>query len=107
MRKIPSASIPSRTRDIEKIVDKFVARVNDELRPKDVCITLKQSAREWFARNGFDDKLGARPLERLVRKELSGRLVDEILFGKLVSGGTVSVSAGKNKLSFSINAKTR
>ncbi len=81
---------------IEKIVDKFVGLANAELKARGVSVSLKPAARRWFAKNGFDEKLGARPLERLVRKEITERLVDEILFGKLSSGGgEVEVSCSK------------
>jgi ATP-dependent Clp protease ATP-binding subunit ClpA len=68
------------------------------LKPRSVEISIDESARDWFAKNGFDEKLGARPLERLIRREIVERLVDEVLFGALASGGKVLASCKNSKI---------
>lgn len=90
---------------MEKIVDKFIGLANAEFRTKDITIELDASARSWFARNGFNEKLGARPLERLIRREITEKAVDEILFGKLVSGGIIKVGADGESLKLNITGK--
>ncbi len=90
---------------IGKIVDKFIGLANAELKSRNVEVAIDASAREWLAKNGFDEKLGARPLERLIRKEIVERLVDEILFGRLSSsGGFVAVSCKGGKITTKIKA---
>ncbi len=83
---------------IEKVVDKFIAELDLLLLEKKVRITLKPAARKWLAKEGYDKKYGARPIARLIQKELHEKLVDEILFGRLETGGEASVSVARNKL---------
>ncbi len=73
------------------IAGKFINQLVLELQQRKIELKLSPAAFEWFAVNGFDPKMGARPLERLVRKQLQVPLADEILFGKLSGGGIVKV----------------
>ena len=80
------------------IVDKFVSRLQKQLGQKRVQLELSSGAREWLAKKGFDETMGARPMERLVNSELKNPLLDEILFGELTKGGKAKfrvVSSGK------------
>lgn len=84
------------------IVDKQVAKLRKDLKEKDIEIIIQPSARKWFALHGFEPKLGARPLERLIKLEIQEKLVDEILFGKLENGGHVKVGVKDKKINLII-----
>ncbi len=73
------------------IVDKCIAEMGKGLADKQVNQTLTPEARSWLAKEGYDAKLGARPLQRLLREALEDPLAGELLFGRLVKGGTVIV----------------
>ena len=87
------------------IVDKCIAEMGKGLADKKVNLTLTPEARSWLAKEGYDAKLGARPLQRLLREALEDPLAGEVLFGRLVKGGTVIVDApeeGGDKLVLSL-----
>jgi ATP-dependent Clp protease ATP-binding subunit ClpA len=83
-----------------KVVDKFVAEVEEQLRERRVSISLTESARAWLARKGYDPLFGARPMARVIQTELKDRIVDDLLFGALARGGHVTVDAGEERLVF-------
>lgn len=83
---------------IKLIVDKFIKELNAQIIEKRVIVRLEVSAKEWMAKNGFDAKYGARPMRRLIHEKIKKPLAQEILFGKLRDGGSVSVSERKNNL---------
>ena len=76
---------------VEGIVDKFIRQLNTQLKPKKVVVTLSDKAREYIAKIGYDKAMGARPLGRVISDKIKDPLVDEMLFGRLVQGGKVSV----------------
>ena len=76
---------------IKLIVDKFIKELNGQLAEKRVLVKLEESAKEWLAKNGFDSRYGARPMARLIHEKIKQPLAQEILFGKLVDGGSVVV----------------
>lgn len=76
---------------MERIVRKFVGEIADALRERNVRLTLTPRARQWFAEKGFDARMGARPLRRLLRSELEDVLAQELLFGSLAQGGSARV----------------
>jgi ATP-dependent Clp protease ATP-binding subunit ClpA len=76
---------------VARVVDKFVAELEHQLAEKHVTLELAPAAREWFVRKGYDKVFGARPMARLIEKELKRPLADHVLFGDLVDGGTVTV----------------
>jgi ATP-dependent Clp protease ATP-binding subunit ClpA len=76
---------------IELIVDKFIKELNGQLAEKRTLVRLTEDARMWLAKNGFDARYGARPMSRLIHEKIKQPLANEILFGKLTDGGTVSV----------------
>jgi ATP-dependent Clp protease ATP-binding subunit ClpA len=86
---------------IEKIVDKMVFELEAHLTEKDVSIDLSAKARSFLATKGFDPDYGARPLRRLIMREIGDVLTDEILFGRLTRGGTAKVDVKGKKLVFS------
>lgn len=81
---------------VEQVVDKLVAELEEQLTSKKVSLVLADSARQWLAIHGHDEKNGARPMRRLIDKEIRRKLADEILFGKLVGGGSVTIEANSN-----------
>jgi len=85
------------------VVNKFLFELEETLETKNVSLIVSESARKWFANHGYDNKMGARPMERLVEREIRKPLADELLFGKLSDGGTVKVSVKKDKISLEIS----
>jgi ATP-dependent Clp protease ATP-binding subunit ClpA len=88
---------------MERIVDKFIGELNEQMAPKKVFINISERLRNWLARKGYDPNYGARPLGRMIQKEIKDQLADEILFGKLVKGGVVFVDRGKDGLTFKMD----
>lgn len=94
----------SLTRELmSRIVLKFLNMFERELAARKVAFKVDALAVEWFAEHGFDAKMGARPLERLIRRELHEKTAEQLLFGSLRTGGklAVSVKSDQIKLSFS------
>jgi len=75
------------------VVDKFMLELEEQLALKDVSITISRAAREWLAEQGFDPKMGARPMKRVIQEQIKHPLADDLLFGKLAAGGVVNVYA--------------
>jgi len=73
------------------VVNKFLFDLESTLEEKNVSLIVSDKARDWFASHGYDNQMGARPMSRLIEKEIRKPLADELLFGKLVKGGTVKV----------------
>jgi ATP-dependent Clp protease ATP-binding subunit ClpA len=86
---------------VRRIVQKFIAQLGQRLTDRKVTIEVTEAAADWLAEKGYDAKLGARPLARLIQKELEEPLADEVLFGKLAKGGRVTVATADGKLTFS------
>jgi ATP-dependent Clp protease ATP-binding subunit ClpA len=87
---------------METIVGKFVLQLEAQLAERRVAIVLEPEARSWLGTKGFDTIYGARPLGRVIQKEVRDRLTDEVLFGQLENGGTVTIGldAAADALSF-------
>ncbi|MDN3407827.1 MULTISPECIES: ATP-dependent Clp protease ATP-binding subunit ClpA [Pseudoalteromonas] len=85
---------------ILQVVDKFVVELQAQLDKKSVNLELTSKAREWLADKGYDKAMGARPMARVIQEDLKKQLANEILFGELISGGTVKVSVKDKKLRF-------
>jgi len=79
------------------VVNKFLFDLESILEEKNVSLIVSDKARDWFASHGYDNQMGARPMSRLIEKEVRKPLADQLLFGKLVKGGTVKVGV-KNDL---------
>lgn len=86
---------------MEKVVDKFIAELKEQLSVKKIELTLSETARIWLANKGYNPDYGARPLARLIQVEIKDKLSDEILFGKLEKGGQVTIDLEQEKLAFS------
>lgn len=87
---------------IGKIVDKELLEVERQLLDKNVQLQVDKSARVWLAKHGYDVKMGARPLARLIQEEIKRGLADELLFGELKDGGKVVITEQEDALSFEI-----
>jgi ATP-dependent Clp protease ATP-binding subunit ClpA len=85
---------------METIVDKFILQLESQLTDRKVAITLTPAARAWLAKAGYDRVFGARPLARVIQKEVRDVLTDQILFGELEHGGTVTIDAADDRLAF-------
>ena len=85
---------------VEKVVDKFLIQLEAQLADKHVSIVLSDDARQYLAKKGYDPAMGARPLARIIQEEIKRPLAEEILFGKLVNGGTVTIEFIDDKLDF-------
>ncbi|WP_439521542.1 ATP-dependent Clp protease ATP-binding subunit ClpA [Marivita sp.] len=83
---------------ILQVVEKFVLQLEAQLMDRNVTIELTKPAAEWLADKGYDDKMGARPLGRVIQEEIKKPLAEELLFGKLAKGGVVRVSIKDGKL---------
>ena len=84
--------------DVERVVDKFVNELREQLIDKHVTIELTEAAREWLARQGFDPLYGARPMARLIQQKIREPLAEEILFGKLQNGGEAIADLRDNEI---------
>jgi ATP-dependent Clp protease ATP-binding subunit ClpA len=93
------AALP--TEVIVQIVDKFIRELEGQLKERNVTFEATDAAKQWLARKGFDPVFGARPMARLIQKELKDPLADEILFGKLKQGGKVGIDLKDGALIFS------
>jgi ATP-dependent Clp protease ATP-binding subunit ClpA len=81
---------------IERVVDKLIVEVEAQLEKKGVSILLDDEARRWLAQKGYDPKMGARPMARLIQEQIKRPLAEELLFGKLAVGGTVKIGVSKD-----------
>jgi ATP-dependent Clp protease ATP-binding subunit ClpA len=93
----------SLSRDVVcQIVDKFMGELNSQVKDKNIEIVLENLSREWLADHGFDKKMGARPLGRLIDTKIKSPLSRRMLFGDLKDGGRVNVFVNNNELDFAI-----
>jgi len=91
---IPFGSLP--TPVVHQVVQKFVMQLEAQLAERGVTFDLSQDAVEWLADKGYDERMGARPLARVIQEHIKKQLADEVLFGKLRKGGTVKVTVEKD-----------
>src|SRR6201994_409356 len=82
---------------IAKVVEKFVLQLEAQLADRDVTIELSEEAANWLIKHGYDEQMGARPMARVIQEHIKKPLADEVLFGKLKSGGPVRVIAVKDE----------
>ena len=82
---------------ILRVVDKFLMNLEEQLHEKKVDATFTPALKEHLAKTGFDPLMGARPMARLIQDTIRRALADELLFGRLVSGGKVTVDVDANE----------
>jgi ATP-dependent Clp protease ATP-binding subunit ClpA len=99
---------PLERREILRVVDKFILQLEEQLAAKNVQLEVDESARLWIADRGYDVKMGARPMARVIQESLKRPLAEELLFGKLANGGRVHVQLGEgNQLAFELEAREK
>jgi ATP-dependent Clp protease ATP-binding subunit ClpA len=85
-----------------QIVKKFIGELNSQLKDKGIEIVADAETLRWIADKGYDSKMGARPLSRLIDTEIKSSLSRRVLFGDLVDGGRINISIVDNKLDFTV-----
>lgn len=91
---------PLDSQTIGLVVDKFIMELDEQLSHKGVTFIVDKSAREWLIEHGYDKAMGARPMARLIQENVKKPLADELLFGKLMHGGHVTLKVKDGKLHF-------
>ena len=87
---------------VYQIVKKFISDLNDQLKDKNIILSPSQETVKWLAEKGYDKKMGARPISRLIDLEVKSPLSRKVLFGELQSGGNVEIVVNEGKLDFII-----
>ena len=87
---------------INRVVDKFLLELEAQLGEKQVELICDESARLWLAQHGFDARMGARPMARVIQENIKRPLAEELLFGRLAGGGTVTVTVDGGQLKLDI-----
>jgi ATP-dependent Clp protease ATP-binding subunit ClpA len=82
---------------ILRVVDKFLMQLEEQLHEKKVEISFTQALKDYLGQKGFDPLMGARPMARLIQDTIRKALADELLFGRLASGGKVTVDVDKEE----------
>ncbi|MCW6005796.1 AAA family ATPase, partial [Micromonospora sp. CPCC 205371] len=93
--------------DMLSIVDMMVGRIETRLRDKGMGLELTDNAKEYLAAKGFDPALGARPLRRLVQREIEDALAERVLFNELRPGQRVLVDRDGDGLAFTVRDEDR
>ncbi|MES9912588.1 MAG: ATP-dependent Clp protease ATP-binding subunit ClpA [Candidatus Sedimenticola sp. 4PFRAG1] len=88
---------------IKHVVEKFLFELEGQLEGKKVSLIIDAEAKAWLAEHGYDEKMGARPMARLIQEKIKKPLAEELLFGRLSDGGTVRVGVSDDGLSFDID----
>ncbi len=92
---------------IAHVVDKFLFELEVQLEAKKVTLSVEIGARQWLAEHGYDARMGARPMARIIQEHIKKPLANELLFGKLTNGGLVRIDANEQGLVFDIREKTQ
>ena len=93
---VPFNNLPPKV--IERVVEKFILELEMQLEDRKVYIEVSSDAKKWLADKGYDEHFGARPLKRVIQEHIKKPLANELLFGKLVNGGEVSVTILNKKI---------
>ena len=97
---ISFGALPKET--IMRVVEKFVLQLEAQLMDRNVTIELSSKAAEWLGDKGYDSKMGARPLGRVIQEHIKKPLSEELLFGKLAKGGVVKIGVKKGELDIQV-----
>ena len=89
---------------VANVVDKFLIELETQLADKRVTLQVDDAARGWLAEHGFDAKMGARPMARVIQESIKRPMADELLFGKLAKGGKLKITVTDGALSFTIES---
>ena len=92
---------------ISRVIDKLIVELELKLERKNVILEVSSDARSWIADNGYDSKMGARPLARVIQEHINKPLADELLFGKLITGGAVYIDKKASGLKLVVKSGTK
>ena len=84
------------------VVDKFLFELEEQLQEKKVSLVIEPDVRSWLAKHGYDPKMGARPMDRVIREQIKKPLAEKLLFGDLSGGGCVRISVSDGELVFDV-----
>ena len=87
-----------------KIVGKFLVELKDLVKDKSVAIKVTDETLDYLVEKGFDPKMGARPLQRVIDKEIKMPLARELLFGKLKDGGNLTIDVVENAIALKVTS---
>ncbi len=90
---------------VGNVVDKFLFELEGQLEQKGVFLEVDDEAKVWLAERGYNDKMGARPMARLIRERISKPLAEELLFGELAEGGVVRIGVSGGELAFELEGR--
>ncbi|MCF6354765.1 MAG: ATP-dependent Clp protease ATP-binding subunit ClpA [Candidatus Polarisedimenticolaceae bacterium] len=88
------------------VVDKFLFELEGQLQEKKVSLVIEPDVRSWLAKHGYDPKMGARPMDRVIREQIKKPLAEKLLFGDLSGGGCVRISVSDGELVFDVEDAT-
>ena len=89
---------------VKHVVNKFIYRLESQLSERNITINLSEQALDWLAEKGYDKAMGARPLARLIADKIKKPLAEEVLFGKLAKGGSVTIGVEADELTFTFSS---
>jgi len=89
------------------VVDKILEELQVQLDDKQVYLDVDDRARAWLAKQGYDEKMGARPMGRLIQDKIKAPMADKILCGELADGGTVKITIEDDSLKFDYSVKNK
>jgi ATP-dependent Clp protease ATP-binding subunit ClpA len=90
-----------------QVVDKFIFELETQLAEKNVELYVESDARQWLAENGYDEKMGARPMTRLIQESIKKPLAESLFFGVLEHGGMVTISENNGELTFDLQSSVK
>ena len=90
---------------VARVVDKFLMQLEAQLGAKKVQLEVDADARAWLAEHGFDAKMGARPMARVIQEHIKRPLAEELLFGQLADGGTVRVGVENDEIKLEVQSR--
>ncbi len=89
------------------VVDKFLIELEAQLEEKGVTLDVEEPVRGWLAERGYDPQMGARPMARVIQEHIKRPLADELLFGRLASGGRVRLAVEQEELALKIDEEEK
>jgi len=92
---------------IGRVVDKFIFEFEAQLEEKGVSLTVDDEARTWIAIKGYDPKMGARPMTRIIQQYVKKPMAEELLFGELTHGGSIHIHVENDELAFKVTSKEK
>ncbi|HUR41208.1 MAG TPA: AAA family ATPase, partial [Verrucomicrobiae bacterium] len=98
---------PLAKESIGRVVDKFLLELEEQLTGKQVQLHVDDDARHWLGDHGYDKKMGARPMARVIQENIKRPLAEELLFGKLANGGSVHITLKNDKLDLELEAREK